>query len=61
MLLPLLMNLDMFSEAQPVTDFRGTGQHYVASVYYGTHSVAPVYVGQHTVTIVYTGKQEVDS
>jgi len=61
MLLPLLMNLDMFTEPAPVTDFRGRGAHAVSLVYAGKHAVSTVYVGEHLVTIQYPGDQEVDS
>lgn len=41
MLLPLLMNLDMFSEPEPVTDFRGTVTQALAPRFAVTQAFAP--------------------
>lgn len=56
MLLPLLMNLDMFSEPEPVTDFRGRAQRSAMLVYTATHEAEQLYTATHSATIVYAAK-----
>lgn len=60
MLLPLLMNLDMFSEPPPVTDFQGDATQAMATRWTAEQSLGPRWLALQSLTIKWTSKQEND-
>ncbi len=60
MLLPLLMNLDMFSEPAPVTDFRGTATLRVVALDSATVRMASLGTATLTVTRIDGAEGEIE-
>lgn len=57
MMLPLLLNLDMFGGSAPVTDFRGRAAQSLSIVWGAAQSVQTVWAADQSLTVIWSAKE----